>query len=109
MLRRLLAESDGHFWQPAEFEDVANPDFENLKHLQNPGHLSLTAPSMTTNGTSGSVFVLGEIWICLTCLLVPSSWSVAMCDDFIFLPSGSLAVISFDIITGDIVVVAFFY
>ena len=47
MLRWLYAESDGHFWQPAEFENVANPDFENLKHLQNPGHLSLTAPSMT--------------------------------------------------------------
>ena len=46
MLRRSLAESAGHFWQPAEFKNVANPDFENFKHLQNPGHLSLTAPSM---------------------------------------------------------------
>ena len=46
MLRRSLAESAGHFWWPAEFENVANPDFENLKHLQNPGHLSLTKPSM---------------------------------------------------------------
>ena len=27
-------------------KNVANPDFENLKHLQNPGHLSLTEPSM---------------------------------------------------------------
>ena len=41
-----LAESAGHFWHPAEFENAANPDFENLKHLQNPGHLSLTAPSI---------------------------------------------------------------
>ena len=46
MLRRLLAESAGHFWWPAEFEDVANPYFENLKHLQNPGHLLLTKPTI---------------------------------------------------------------
>ena len=39
MLRRSLAESDGRFRWPAEFENVANPDFKNLKHLQNPGHL----------------------------------------------------------------------
>ena len=45
MLRRLLAESDGRFWKTVEFENVANPDFKNLKHLQNPGHLSLTVPS----------------------------------------------------------------
>ena len=44
MLRRLLAENAGHFWWPEEFE---NPYFNNLKHLQNPGHLSLTAPSMS--------------------------------------------------------------
>ena len=42
----LLAESAGHFWWPAEFENVAKSDFENLKHLQNPGHLPLTAASM---------------------------------------------------------------
>ena len=46
MLRWSLAESAGPFWCPAEFENVANPDLENLKHLQNPGHLSLTSPSM---------------------------------------------------------------
>ena len=46
MLRRSLAESAGHFWWPAEFENVANPDFENLKHLQNPGHLPLTEASI---------------------------------------------------------------
>ena len=45
MLRRLLAESAGHFWQPAESENVANPDFEHLKHLKNPGNLPLTAAS----------------------------------------------------------------
>ena len=46
MLLRSLADSDGLFWWPAEFENVENPDFENIKHLQNPGHLSLTKPSM---------------------------------------------------------------
>ena len=46
MFRRSLAESAGHFWWPEESENVANQDFENLKHFQNPGHLSLTAPSM---------------------------------------------------------------
>ena len=46
MLRRLLAEGAGHFFQPAEFENVANPDFENIKHLQNQGHLLLTETSM---------------------------------------------------------------
>ena len=45
MIHRLLGDSDGHFWWPVEFENVANPDFENLKHLQNPGHLPLTAIS----------------------------------------------------------------
>ena len=45
MIRWSLAESAGHFWWPAEFVNVANPDFGNLRHLQNPGHLSLTAPS----------------------------------------------------------------
>ena len=46
MLRRSLSESVDHFWWPSEFENVANPDFENLKHLQNTGHLSLTASSI---------------------------------------------------------------
>ena len=42
MLYWLFAESVGNFFHPEEFENVANPDFENLKHLQNPGHLLLT-------------------------------------------------------------------
>ena len=46
MLHWSLAESDGHFLWPEEFENVANPDFENLKQLKNRGHLLLTAPSM---------------------------------------------------------------
>ena len=41
MLCRLLAESAGTFCQQAESENVTNPDFEHLKHLQNPGHLSM--------------------------------------------------------------------
>ena len=45
MLRRLLDESAGHFWWPEEFENVANPYFDNLKHFQNPGHLLLTKSS----------------------------------------------------------------
>ena len=46
MIRWFLAESAGHFCQPAEFENVADPDFENLKHLQNPGNLPQTEASM---------------------------------------------------------------
>ena len=38
MICRSLAESDGLFWQPAEFENVANPDFEIFKPLQNLRH-----------------------------------------------------------------------
>ena len=43
MLLRSLSESDGNFLWPEEFENVANPYFKHLKHLQNPGHLSLTS------------------------------------------------------------------
>ena len=46
MLRRLLADSAAYFWQRIEFKNVANPDFKNIKHMENPGHLSLTEPSM---------------------------------------------------------------
>ena len=46
MLHRLPADSSSHFWQTSEFENVANTDFEDLKHLQNPGNLFLTAPSI---------------------------------------------------------------
>ena len=42
VLCHYLAEIDGNPWQPSEFKNVANPDFEHLKHLQNPGHFSLT-------------------------------------------------------------------
>ena len=47
MLRWSLAYSAGPFWQPAEFENVANLYLENLKHLHNPGHLLMTTTSMT--------------------------------------------------------------
>ena len=39
-------------------------------------------------------------------LLRPGRWSVAICVDYIVLPSGSLAFISLSIITGAIVGVA---
>ena len=38
----------------------------------------------------------------------PGIWSVAICNDSIVLTYGSLAVMSFEIITGAIFVVAFF-
>ena len=41
MLRRSFADSTGHFWWPEAFENVANPYFNCLKHLQHPGHLLL--------------------------------------------------------------------
>ena len=49
MLCWLLAKSDGHFWWPREYENMANLDFKNLKHLQSPGHLILTKASMSEN------------------------------------------------------------
>ena len=49
MLCPSISDSAGHFWWPAECEKVSNPDFENHKHLQNRGHLSLTKPSMYEN------------------------------------------------------------
>ena len=42
MLRRLISASAVHFLRPAEFENVANPDFDIFKHLQNLGHFSLS-------------------------------------------------------------------
>ena len=44
MICQLLAESDGQFLWPAEFEKVADLYFEHLKQFQNPGKLALTAP-----------------------------------------------------------------
>ena len=61
----------------------------------------------TPNVISGDVFIFGEIWIYLACLLIPGSWSVPMGEDSMVIPSGSLDIISFEIITGAIVVVAF--
>ena len=63
MLHRSLAESAGHFWWPAEFENVAKPDFGNLKHLQNSGHLPLTEAS--------SVYMIENIFeVCLYVLQI---------------------------------------
>ena len=58
MLRRSLAKSAGHFWQPAEFENMANPDFKNLKHFQTPGHLPLNAPSKCVSHTDSIIDLL---------------------------------------------------
>ena len=63
---------------------------------------------MTHNDINGAVFILDQMWICLACLLRPGSWSFPMCEDSIVLQSGSLSVISVDIITGAIVLVASF-
>ena len=42
----VFSESAGHFKWPAEFKNVSNSNFKNLKHLQNPGHLFLNATSI---------------------------------------------------------------
>ena len=62
----------------------------------------------TPNDISGGAFIFGKIWIFLAYFFRPSSWSVAMCEDSIVITSGILAVISFGIIKGDLVVVDFF-
>ena len=62
----------------------------------------------TPNDINGAVFVFGTMWNCLAWLLRPVSWSVDICEDPIVLPSGSIAVISFDITTVSIVGVAWF-
>ena len=62
----------------------------------------------TPNDISGAVFIYGKMWICLASLIRPGCWSVAMCDESIVLPSGSLAVMSFEIMTGSNVLVACF-
>ena len=43
MIPRSLVGSAGHFWNPEEFENLENLDFEDLKHLQNLGHFLMTA------------------------------------------------------------------
>ena len=62
----------------------------------------------TPNDISGAVLIFVKMWIYLACLLRPGIWSVAMCEDSIVLPFGSLDIISFKIITRTIVVVACF-
>ena len=67
-----------------------------------------TSSHKTTNDISGAVLIFRKMWICLACFIRPGIWIVAMCEDSIILPYGSLAFISFGIITGAIVVVACF-
>ena len=82
ILRRLLVESAGQFWWPAEFGNVENPDFENLKHLQNPGNLSPTAPSMLYKAPRAVYWKCGhrlayDTQLCVTGALSRfSSWSL---------------------------------
>ena len=52
-----------------------------------------TSSHKTPNDISGAVFVFRKIWICLACFIRPGIWSVAMCEEFIVLPSCSLAFI----------------
>ena len=49
-LSQVLATSTVNLWCPEKFKNMANPDFENHKHLQNHGHLFLTAPFMKRSG-----------------------------------------------------------
>ena len=60
------------------------------------------------NDISGAVIILGKMLICLAFLVRYGIWSVATCDNYIVIPSGSLAVMSFDIMTGAIVDVDWF-
>ena len=62
----------------------------------------------TPNYINGAVCIFGKMWICLAWLLRPGIWSVAMCVYSIVVTYGSLAFISFSIITGAIVGVACF-
>ena len=47
----------------------------------------------TPNDINRAVYIFGKIWICLTSLLRPGIWSVAICIDSIVNKSGSLALI----------------
>ena len=56
MLCQFLSESAGHFWWLVECENMANPDYQNIKQLQTPGHLPLTAPIIFRNETTLLIF-----------------------------------------------------
>ena len=60
----------------------------------------------TTDDINGSVCIYGKIWICIDSLIIPGSWSVAICVESIVPPYCSLDFISLSIITGAIVGVA---
>ena len=73
------------------------------------GHFLFVAnPSSYKNPNyiNEAVCIFGKMWIYLDCLHRPSSWSVAIRVDSVLIPSGSLAFISFSIITGAVVGVA---
>ena len=62
----------------------------------------------TPNDISGAIFIYSKIWIFLTFFLRPDIWSVAICDDSIVLTYVIFYVMSFEMMTGAIVVVACF-
>ena len=45
----MLATSASYFGSPEKFENMANPYFENINHLQNLEHISLVAPGISVN------------------------------------------------------------
>ena len=62
----------------------------------------------TPNDFTGDVCTFGKLCIFLASLLIPGSCIVAICEESIVISYGILTVISFDIITGDIVGLACF-
>ena len=78
MIRWSISESPSRFWWPSEFENVANPAFKNLKHFQNPGHLLLTEPSITYQGSSvtGNIIILDSGFCVLKDIISPKKHGV---------------------------------
>ena len=60
---------------------MANLDFENLKHFQNPGHLLLTAPSIIAAGTKLLALCIGITFIS-DCLVIFKSTLFSPSDEF---------------------------
>ena len=69
MLCSLFAASSSHLWwsEKSENIDSVKPYFENLKHLQNPGTLTMTASCMCNNP---SITLKIDIFLCDTLKLI---------------------------------------
>ena len=63
----------------------------------------------TPNENNEAVLIFREMWIFIACLIRPDSCSVAIGEESIELPSGSLDVIPFEIITGAILLMSSFH